>query len=69
MSGTGEDRRIPPFQRRQVDQVVQAVGWRESTLKWTEERSNYTIPFKLSFAALGDEPCGGDVRRGTATFG
>ena len=26
------------------------------------------IPFKLSFAALGDESGGGDVRRGTATF-
>jgi S1-C subfamily serine protease len=28
-----------------------------------------TIPFKLSFAALGDESGGGDVRRVTATFG
>jgi ABC-type transport system involved in cytochrome c biogenesis ATPase subunit len=27
------------------------------------------IPFKLSFAALGDESGGGDVRRVTATFG
>ena len=27
------------------------------------------IPFKLSFAAVGDESCGGDVRCGAATFG
>jgi hypothetical protein len=40
-----------------------------TNLYWVEPRDKETIPFKLSFAALGDESGGGDVRRVTATFG
>jgi len=35
----------------------------------TAEECQEFIPFKLSFTAMCDESGGGDVRRGTATFG
>ena len=49
--------------------MLKLLGDEPSSLILMRYEPADTIPFKLSFAALGDESGGGDVRRVTATFG